>query len=69
MLEYDLQENRSLNFLAQHLIEKLLQKFYNICYPFIQDMMTQYFSGALQAMLNERVEDALLNLVGIVGKV
>lgn len=31
--------------------------------------MTQYFSGALQTTMNERIEDALLNLVGIVGKV
>ena len=39
LLEYDLQEDCCLNLLAQHLIEKLIQKFYNICYPFIQDIL------------------------------
>ena len=31
--------------------------------------MAQYFSGKLASLVDERVEDALLNLVGIVGKV
>lgn len=47
LLEYDLQEESSLNLLAQHLIEKLLQKFYSICYPFVQDILKEYFMGSL----------------------
>jgi len=63
-----LQDDCSINLLAQHLIEKLLQKFYNICYPFVQEVLQQYFTGALKPQ-QDQVEDALLNLVGIVGKV
>lgn len=71
LLEYDLQEESSLNLLALHLIEKLLQKFYSICYPFVQDILKEYFMGSLilKTAVNEQMEDALLNLVGIVGKV
>lgn len=68
LLEYDLQDDCSINLLAQHLIEKLLQKFYNICYPFIQEILNQYFSGQIKPS-NIHEEDALLNLVGIIGKV
>ena len=48
LLEYDLQEDCSINLLAQHLIEKLLQNFYSICYPFIQEILNKYFTGAFQ---------------------
>ena len=68
MLEYDLQDDCSLNLLAQHLIEKLLQKFYPTCYPFVQEILNQYFNGQISPG-TVQVEDALLNLVGIVGKV
>ena len=68
LLEYDLQDDCSINLLAQHLIEKLLQKFYNICYPFVQEILNQYFTEQLKPP-NVHVEDALLNLVGIIGKV
>ena len=57
-----------MNLLAQHLIEKLLQKFYPTCYSFVQEILQQYFTGAISAGTIQ-VEDALLNLVGIVGKV
>lgn len=68
LLEYDLQDDCSLNLLAQHLIEKLLQKFYPTCYPFVQEIFNQYFQGQLP-LDNVKVEDAILNLVGIIGKV
>ena len=68
MLEYDLQDDCSLNLLAQHLIEKILQKFYPTCYPFVQEILNQYFNGQITPE-NIQVEDALLNLVGIIGKV
>ena len=68
LLEYDLQDDCSLNLLAQHLIEKLLQKFYPTCYPFVQEILNQYFNGSITPE-NVHVEDALLNLVGIIGKV
>jgi len=38
-----------------------------VCYPYIQDILKQYFNGQLQ--IEEAIEDAILNLVGIVGKV
>ena len=57
-----------MNLLAQHLIEKLLQKFYPTCYPFVQEILKQYFEGQI-APESVQVEDALLNLVGIIGKV
>lgn len=45
MIEYDLKEDCSLNLLAMHLIEKLLQKFYSVCYPFIQEILSRYFQS------------------------
>lgn len=68
LFEYDLQDDSSLNLLAQHLIEKLLQKFYHVLYPFVQHILEQYIGGQLPN-LTVHVQDALLNLAGIVGKV
>lgn len=43
LIEYDLQDDCSINLLAQHLIEKLLQNFYQVCYPFVESILHQYF--------------------------
>ena len=68
LLEYDLEADCSINLLALHLIEKILQQFYSTCYPFVQEILNQYFTGQLKIQ-NVSIEDALLNLVGIIGKV
>ena len=68
LVEFDLQEDNSINLLAQHLIEKIIQKFYHIVYPFVQGILEQYLGGKIVPQ-DVKIEDALLNLAGIVGKV
>ena len=42
---------------------------YSTCYPFIKDeLLVKYFDGTMK-LSNELIEDALLNLVGILPKI
>ena len=51
------------------MIDKLIEKFYDTTFPFIQNqLLQQYFTGHL-TLANELQEDALLSIVGMLGKI
>lgn len=67
--DFDLDAGCSLNFLAHQLTEKLITQLYQTCYPFIKDdLLINYFNGTLN-LQNELMEDALLNIVGMLAKI
>ena len=49
MLEYDMDPEMTLNLLSFQLIDKLIDKFYSTCFPFLQNTLLQeYFTGNLK---------------------
>ena len=69
MLEYEMDAEMTSNLLAHHLIEKLIENFYQTCFPFIQnELLQQYFTGKLKCQ-SELQEDALLSIVCMFGKI
>lgn len=69
MLEYDMEPEMSLSLLSFQLIDKIIEKFYSTCFPFIQNNLLQsYFTGQLK-LDNELQEDALLSIVCMLGKI
>ena len=48
MLEYDMDPEMTVSLLSFQLIDKLIEKFYNTTFPFIQNQLLQsYFTGGL----------------------
>ena len=69
MLEYDMDAECTMSLLAYQFLEKIVQKFYEPCLPMIHDeLLSKYLSGNLKPE-NEMIEDSLLCLVGMIGKV
>lgn len=69
MLEYDMDPEMTISLLSFQLIDKLIEKFYNTTFPFIQNNLLQgYFTGQLK-LENEFQEDALLSIVCMLGKI
>lgn len=70
MLEYEMDAEMTTNLLAFHLVDKLIENFYQTCFPFIQNELLQsYFTGQLRGRLDELQEDALLSIVCMLGKI
>ena len=69
MLEYDMDPEMSINLLSFQLIDKLIERFYPTCFPFLQNTLLQeYFTGNLK-LQNELQEDALFSIVCMLGKI
>ena len=69
MLEYDMDPEMTISLLSFQLIDKLIEKFYQTTFPFIQNnLLDQYFAGNLQ-LQNDLQEDALLSIVCMLGKI
>lgn len=67
--EYDLDSECQINLIAYQFLEKLVYSFYDTCFKYISEtLFPQYFNGQLQ-LQNELIEDALLSLTSIIGKV
>ena len=67
--EFDLDHGCSTNLLAYQLLEKLVFQLYSTCYAYIKDeLLSGYFNGTL-VLQNEFVEDSLLSIVGMLGKI
>jgi len=48
MLEYDMDPEMTISLLSFQLIDKLIEKFYQTTFPFIQNnLLDQYFAGNL----------------------
>lgn len=69
MLEYDMEPEMSVSLLSFQLIDKIIEKFYSTCFPFIQNNLLQsYFTGQM-SFQRDLQEDALLSIVCMLGKI
>ena len=69
MLEYDMDPEMTVSLLSYQLIDKIIEKFYHTCFPYLQNTLLQeYFTGSLK-LDTALQEDALLSIVCMLGKI